>query len=176
MKTFFQTKIKPVHIIIVAVLTLLMLGFMDIYTLPRIAREAGGIAAFDLHTFGYSHQTACDFLSQLSQSGRQLFLHVQLPVDFAFAFVYTFLFFALYCKLYTHGDKLCIFPALLFVMDIAENTLSVVFLRAKEVSPALTTAGSAITFTKNILTLICAVIAIVLVVRYFIQRKKQGTE
>ena len=74
MKRFFLEKVKNSHIIIAAVLTVVMLGVMDIYSLPAIAKAAGGIPAFDLQTFGYSQQTAEQFLNALSDSGRALFL------------------------------------------------------------------------------------------------------
>ena len=170
---FFKNKVKPIHITIVAVLSLLMLGVMDIYSLPAIAKAAGGIPAFDLQTFGYSHESALQFIGALSESGKSLFLHFQLPLDFCFAFVYTFLFLSLFIKLHPVGSKLCFLPILLFIADIIENTLSICFLKLNTISVGLTAFGSAVTLCKNLLTLICAVTIIVFLILYLIKRKKR---
>ena len=173
MKRFFLEKVKNSHIIIAAVLTVVMLGVMDIYSLPAIAKAAGGIPAFDLQTFGYSQQTAEQFLNALSDSGRALFLHFQLPLDFAFAFVYTFLFLALFIRLHPKGYKLSFLPLILFCLDIVENTLSVLFLKLNTIPPVLFKIGSAVTLTKNLFTAICAVIIIVFLILWLIHRKKK---
>ena len=173
MKNFFVNKLKPVHIVLAAVLSIVMLAVMDIYSLPEIAKAAGGIPAFDLQTFGYSHETAVQFLSALSDSGRRLFLHFQLPFDFAFAFVYTFLFVALFVRLNKIGIRLCFVPLILFALDIAENTLSVIMLKASRLSTGITALASTVTFAKNGFTLLCTIIIIVFAVLWFKNRKKK---
>ena len=172
MRRFFLYKVEPVHIIITAILTVLLLGIMDIYTLPTIAKEAGGIAAFDLQTFGYSKDTAVQFLSNLSAEGKALFLNFQLPLDYLFAVVYTFLFLALFIRLNEIGYKLCFLPLILFCLDIIENTLSVVFLKSATVPDTLFHIGSAVTLIKNIFTLVCTVTIIVFLILWFKNRKK----
>ena len=172
MRRFFLYKVEPVHIIITAVLTVLLLGIMDIYTLPTIAKEASGIPAFDLQTFGYSKETAMQFLTKLSAEGKALFLNFQLPLDYLFAVVYTFLFLALFTRLHEIGYKLCFLPLILFGLDIMENTLSVVFLKSASVPDILFTVGSAVTLTKNIFTLVCTLTVIVFLVLWFKNRKK----
>lgn len=176
MKQFFTQKLKGIHIGIAAVLTLIMLGIMDIVTLPAIANAAGGIPAFDLQTFGYSKETAMQFLQALSADGRALFLHVQLPLDFAFAFVYTFLFLALFYRLHPLGSKLIFLPVLLFVLDLAENTRSVLFLKLDTIPDALFTLGSCVTLAKNACTLACGILIIVFLILWFKNRKKQKSE
>ena len=155
MRRFFLYKVEPVHIIITAIITVVMLGIMDIYTLPTIAKEASGIPAFDLQTFGYSKETAMLFLNNLSAEGKALFLNFQLPLDFLFAVVYTFLFLALFIRLNEIGYKLCFLPIILFCLDIIENTLSVVFLKSTSVPDMLFSIGSIVTLSKNIFTLVC---------------------
>lgn len=172
MVDFFLNKVKNIHVAISAVLSILMLGVMDIYSLPAIAEAAGGIPAFDLQTFGYSKAVAQQFLSALSESGKNLFLHFQLPLDFAFAFVYTFLFLALFIRLHKLGQKLYFLPIILFCLDIAENTLSVIFLKRATVPDVLFSIGSIVTLSKNLFTLICAVLIIVFLILWLKNRKK----
>ena len=173
MNNFFMTKIKSIHIIIAAALTIVMLGLMDLYSLPAIAKAAGGIPAFDLQTFGYSHETATAFLQNLSESGKRLFLHFQLPLDFAFAFVYTFLFVALFMRLHPVGRKLVFIPYILFVLDLVENSLSVVMLKANTVGTGLTNLASTVTFAKNMFTWLTSLILIVFLILWLKNRKKK---
>ena len=172
MRRFFLYKVEHVHIIITAIITVVMLGITDIYTLLTIAKEAGGIPAFDLQTFGYSKETAMQFLNNLSAEGKALFLNFQLPLDFLFAVVYTFLFLALFIRLNEIGYKLCFLPIILFCLDIIENTLSVVFLKSTSVPDMLFSIGSVVTLSKNIFTLVCTVTVIVFLIFWFKNRKK----
>ncbi len=173
MISFFRYRLKPLHIWLAAILSIAMLAVMDIYSLPAIAKEAGGIPAFDLQTFGYTPQTATAFLQALSESGKRLFLRFQLPLDFAFAFVYTFLFLALMIRLNKRGAQLIAFPILLFLFDITENIFSIVFLTRSEIPQVLFQIGSAVTLTKNALTAICALIIIVFLILLLKNRKKK---
>ena len=171
MKNFFL-KLKSSHIIIASVLTIIILGIMDFYSLPAIEKAAGGIKAFDLQTFGYSFETANAFLNSLSEEGRSLFLHFQLPLDFIFSFVYTFLFLALFERLNKSGHRLIVFPIILFALDIAENTISIILLKSTELSHSIVAVGGTVTLLKNIFTLICSVIIIVFLIIFFVKRKQ----
>lgn len=54
---------------------------MVLWTLPTIAREAGGLPAFDLRPFGYSEAEARAFLTALSAEGRALYTGPQRVLD-----------------------------------------------------------------------------------------------
>lgn len=57
---------------------------MMVYTIPRIRQGAGDMVPFDMRPMGYSGEYARQFLSRLSEKGRDLYLHVQLPLDLAY--------------------------------------------------------------------------------------------
>ncbi|MGN7764417.1 hypothetical protein [Paenibacillus sp. 22594] len=57
---------------------------MQSYSIPRISHEAGGLLIFDMNPLGYTYEYAHKFLSQLSEKGYKLYLHVQLPLDILF--------------------------------------------------------------------------------------------
>lgn len=57
---------------------------MQSYSIPRISHEAGGLLIFDMNPLGYTYEYAHKFLSQLSEKGYTLYLHVQLPLDILF--------------------------------------------------------------------------------------------
>lgn len=57
---------------------------MLLWSLPAIARMAGGILPFDMRPMGYSAEEARDFLSALSTEGRAFYRDVQHWLDLAF--------------------------------------------------------------------------------------------
>ncbi|WJY22028.1 hypothetical protein QTA57_02280 [Fontisubflavum oceani] len=54
---------------------------MELWTLPKISCEAGGLVAFDLRPLGYDLAEAEAFLSALSEDGRALYLGLQHWLD-----------------------------------------------------------------------------------------------
>jgi hypothetical protein len=64
--------------------TLAVYLVMVIWSLPRIAAEAGGLLAFDLRPTGYGLQDAQAFLSALSPRGNSFYLGVQHRLDLAY--------------------------------------------------------------------------------------------
>lgn len=57
---------------------------MALWSLPKIAGEAGGLMPFDLRPFGYTETEAREFMHRLSDDGRAFYLAVQHRLDFAF--------------------------------------------------------------------------------------------
>jgi hypothetical protein len=57
---------------------------MALWSLPKIAGEAGGLMPFDLRPLGYAEAEARAFLAGLSDDGRASYLTVQHRLDFAF--------------------------------------------------------------------------------------------
>jgi hypothetical protein len=55
-----------------------------LWSLPRIAAEAGGIVPFDMRPAGYSLDDAKGFLTALSDSGRAFYLGTQHLLDLAY--------------------------------------------------------------------------------------------
>ncbi len=67
-----------------ALISLVLLAVMSFWSFPFIAREAGGLAAFDLRFFGYSAAQGQAFLAALSEDGRAFYLSTQHRLDFVF--------------------------------------------------------------------------------------------
>jgi hypothetical protein len=57
---------------------------MVLWSLPEIARMAGGVAPFDLRPMGYAPDEARAFLAGLSDEGRAFYLGVQHRLDLVF--------------------------------------------------------------------------------------------
>ena len=168
-----MTKTKKIALTVSGALTAVLLAVMDIALLPKIKAAAGGMNPFDLQMLGYTHETAVRFLSELSDAGRALYLHVQIPVDFAFLVVYT-VFFALALRALLGNHRLLWLPLALAAADIAENTCVVLMLRADTVSTALTSFASGATLVKSILTyMTIAAVLVFALHRFFASRKKK---
>ena len=54
------------------------------YTIPSVEKYAGGMKLFDLSPGGYSFDYASELLVKLGESGRELYLYNQLPLDFLY--------------------------------------------------------------------------------------------
>jgi hypothetical protein len=120
--------------------------------------------AFDLRNLGYSHAQALKYLNFLGKRGTYLYLHFQIPIDCVFAVSYTFLFIALFSRIWEKGFYLIFIPILLFISDITENILSIIMLNSNgNISNSFTSISSAVTVTKTILTVVCSVLVIIFI-------------
>jgi len=76
--------------------TVVVYGVMVLWSLPRIAAAAGGLAAFDMRPTGYSFDEAKGFLAALSPDGVAFYLGVQEKLDSVYpALLAATLFFAI---------------------------------------------------------------------------------
>ena len=167
-----MTKTRKLALILSGVGTACILAAMHVFFLPKIQAAAGGIACFDMQSFGYSHETAIAFLTGITDAGRALYLHGQIPLDFVFLVVYT-LFFALALRALFQTHRFLWMPLALAAADIAENVLSCVMLTRAEVSEALTAAASKVTLCKTILMYITIVMMLVGLINYLVKVRRQ---
>lgn len=162
-------KTKTVLLILSGIATLGICGVMNLYLIPLIERTTNGIRMFDMQSFGYTYDTAKEFVSLLSEQGRDTFLHRQLPLDFFYPVAYGAFFMLALHKL-TPGKKgLLILPAALMLCDYAENIGSIVMLKT-DFSAAAAHAGCAFTVAKTLL--MYAVIALILIL--FFKKIRKG--
>ena len=76
--------------------TLAVYAAMLAWSLPTVARAAGGVTPFDLRPGGYSFEEARAFLAALTPDGKAFYLEVQQRLDLAFpALAGATLFFAI---------------------------------------------------------------------------------
>jgi len=81
---------------ILFVVTLVVYGVMVLWSLPRIAGAAGGLAPFDMRPTGYGFDEAKAFLAALSPDGSVFYLGVQEKLDSVYpALLAATLFFAI---------------------------------------------------------------------------------
>ena len=156
--------------------------FMQSYSIPRTSQEAGGLLIFDMNPLGYTYEYAHQFLSQLSEKGYTLYLHVQLPLDILFPILNCLTglsTFILLIRLYNkvkHTSVLPIYssfskaalalPLIAMVFDYLENIMIFMMLSYKAGVPiSLVYVASTFTIIKSISSLVfyIVVIAILLV-------------
>lgn len=153
-------------------LTLGICGVMNLWLIPAIESTTQGIRCFDMQFF-YSPQMARQFLSLLSEEGRNVYLTRQLPLDFFYPVAYTTFFVLLIRWGLRRSTKLAYLPVLLAVLDYGENICVLRMLKASEVSDALVVTGAVFTCSKNIVMFVCISLILILLVRHFIRRRKE---
>ena len=149
---------------------------MNLFLIPQIEAETNGIRCFDMN-FGYTPETAREFLSLIGERGRFIYLYRQLPLDFIYPVFYTLLFVSLICLLCKNKKLLKAFlvlPALLALFDYAENIMSVIMLKNGIPSDAFVKAASCVTAAKTVLMYLIILIIIILLVKYLISRKGEN--
>ncbi len=157
-------------------------AIMQNYSIPRIRREADGLLIFDMNPLGYPYEYAHKFLTQLSEEGYTLYLHVQLPLDILFPVLNcltglsTFiLLIRLYNKvkitsalpIYSSFSKAVLaLPIAAMLFDYLENIMIFMMLSYKTAVPiSLVYVASTFTIIKSISTVVfyTVVIAVLLV-------------
>ena len=129
------------------------------WTLPAIQAQAGGLPAFDLRPLGYGLPEARAFLGALSPAGRDLYLGVQLPLDFFFPPLLAALLVSSWVLLRRvagwpgkgFGFVLAV-PVLAWLADWAENAGIVLMLgtpAGAAPDPALVACSSVFTLVKS---------------------------
>lgn len=154
--------------------TALICLIMNFILIPEIESSTNGIRCFDMN-FAYSYETAKKFLSLLSQEGRNVYLNVQLPLDFIYPIFYCVFFSLLIIKL-CGKISFCTFPLLLAVLDYAENVCTIIMLKAETLSPAIVSFASKITTLKTILLYLLILNFIILIIKRIIVKKKSSND
>jgi hypothetical protein len=109
-------------------LTMVVYVAMLSYSIPAVSAFAPEFPLFDLSPLGYSFTYASELLSSLGADGRNLYLSIQLPLDFIypglFSVTYSLMLVWLCSKLFKKNSKIYYFslvPFLAGIFDYAEN-------------------------------------------------------
>ena len=149
---------------------------MNFILIPMIEKSTAGLRCFDMNSFGYTFDQAKQFLTLLSENGRSIYLHVQLPLDFIYPVAYTAFFMLALTALRGKASPLLALPGALAVSDYIENVCSIKMLRAMDVTPELAKFASAVTVTKSVLMDLVFVLLAALLIVWLIKRKKKARE
>ena len=125
---FMQKNSTGKVVIVLFVLTMAVYLTMLLYSIPTVAAFAPELPIFDLSPLGYSFNYANELLDTLGSEGRNLYLSIQLPLDFIypglFSITYSVLLVWLFGKSFNENSKMFYFalvPFLAGVFDYVEN-------------------------------------------------------
>ncbi|MCO6185128.1 hypothetical protein [Rhizobium sp. L1K21] len=151
------------------VVTMGLYATMVFWTLPSIQTEAGGLIPFDLRPMGYSYEDALVFLSQLSESGRTLYLGPQhtldllYPLCLASCLALAIAMLVPNTKVWKFLISLVAWPGMLF--DYLENgaVKKLLVTPVDEIGHGMVTAASTFTLLKSVFDTIAFVTLLFLV-------------
>ncbi|MCB1497396.1 MAG: hypothetical protein KDJ86_16570 [Bauldia sp.] len=160
--------------------TVIVYAVMMMWSLPIIATQAGGLTPFDLRPAGYGLTEAQAFLAALPADGVAFYLGIQQMLDTAYpALLGATLFFAIAGlapeRLGVWRWVLAAFAVPGAVFDWLENASVVAMLKAGPdgVTPEMVAAANRWTVLKSAFTTLAMAIVVVLLVRWFIDRRRR---
>jgi len=175
-----QSKSTGKNVILFFISAMIIYVLMLSYTIPSVEKYANGMKLFDLSPGGYSYEYANELLENLGDSGRDLYLYNQLPLDFLypglFAISCSLLLSWLFLKTKTSSSRLfylCLVPVAAGVFDYIENILIVSLITSyPEISLGLVGISSFVTIAKSALTMLFFIVLTVAGITYFVNKGK----
>jgi hypothetical protein len=128
MKNLIRKSLGGKMILFLFVLTNIVYAIMLLITIPKVMQYSGGMQLLDMLPTGYDHDYVRTLLDTLGNQGRDMYLHIQIPVDM----IYPGLFGISYClvmayflnkfgKLDSYLFYFCLIPVFSGICDYAEN-------------------------------------------------------
>lgn len=171
-----KNKSFKIPLIISGAVTAVICAVMNFYLIPLIESTTEGIKCFDMN-FGYSYDDAVKFLSLLSETGRNTYLRIQLPLDFVYPVAYCVFFSLLIVTLMKKKSALLLLPVVLAVTDYCENICTVIMLKSSALSRPPVSFASTVTQVKTVLMYVCFILIAILIIYGIINKiknKKNG--
>ena len=143
------------------------------YTLPVVKSFAQGKTLFDLSPTGYSYEYAVSLLEALGVEGRNVYLNLQLPMDFIypglFAISYSLLLTWIFGKGYAVDSKIFYFTVIPFFagfFDYLENIGIIQMIKSyPNVPHELVNVSSTFTILKSVFTTIFFILLFVGIIK-----------
>jgi hypothetical protein len=174
------------NVIILFSITMVVYLTILLYSIPKVVSSAPEIKLFDVSPSGYTTEYAISLLNAIGQEGRELYLSLQLPLDFIypglFIISYSLLFAWLLKKNYSLESKVyyaIYIPIFAGLFDYTENVLIIMMLKTyPNLNSNLVTVASFATITKSILSSIFFTLLIAGIIQVVWKSlfKKQGVQ
>jgi hypothetical protein len=151
---------------------------MIFYTIPAVTAFAPDFPLFDLLPMGYSFNYANELLSSLDIEGRNLYLSMQLPLDFfypgLFIITYSLLLVWLFRKIGYENYKMYYFimiPFLAGIFDYIENIFIIIMINSfPDLSINVVKLANISTIFKSIFTSIFFILLIIVFIIFLKQK------
>jgi hypothetical protein len=146
------------NVILLFSITMIVYLTILFYSIPKVVTFAPEMKLFDVSPSGYTTEYAISLLSAIGPEGRDLYLSLQLPLDFIYPglfIIFYSLFFAWVLKK-NYGLESKVYYALYLpiiagLFDYAENVLIILMLKAyPNLGSGLVTAASLNTIIKSV--------------------------
>ncbi len=162
------------NILIFLIPAMAVYAIMLLYSIPQVGHYAPKMKWFDLSPTGYSVEYANELLHVLGVKGRDLYLYLQLPMDFIYPGLFTvsccLLLSWLFAKSYNSGSKMfyvSFVPVAAGLFDYLENIGIVGMLMSyPDVPKSLITITSFLTILKSACTTVFFVLLLLAVILY----------
>lgn len=131
-----------------------------LYSIPLVGKSAPAMKLFDVSPSGYTKEYAVSLLNAIGAEGRDLYLSLQLPLDFVypglFIISYSLMFAWLLGKNYDLRSKVyyaLYLPIFAGLFDYLENVFIILMLKTyPDLSAGLVSAASFATIVKSVLS------------------------
>lgn len=146
-----KEKVNWFVILGIYVLQIVVFQVMVHVTFPVIQENLGTLKMFDMTKGGYDTTTAVSILESLGTAGRDMYLHVQMPIDFLYPCIMAAVYFLVLVKTSSSFRySYYIFPILLVLLDWTENICIILMLTGHEITDRLVGISSFCTQAKAI--------------------------
>lgn len=158
---FLQERATGRLVLILFIVTMAVYTIILFYTIPAVLTNAPDMKLFDMSPSGYTLEYAQELLSAIGEAGRQIYLSLQLPVDFIypglFAVSYTLLLVWLFKKGFVRESPvfyLALVPFFAGLFDYLENVGIIMMLRTfPDLTPTTVSLASASSVLKSVFTI-----------------------
>ena len=165
-------KVFRILLVLSAAATIAICAVMNLWLIPAIEHSTEGIRCFDMN-FAYTPETARQFLSLLSNEGREMYLTRQLPLDFFYPVAYALCFSLIFRAAARKKTKLIILPVVLALLDYGENGCVLRMLTSPAFDDGLAVTASVFTSLKTVVMYVCFLLIVVMLIRYCLHRRKE---
>ena len=116
------TKVKWLNIIAIYILQIVIFQIMLRLIFPTIEQNLGTYHMLDMVKQGYDSHYVVQLLSLMSDASQNMYLHVQMPLDFFYPVVMALVYFLVFTKVWRkYWYVFFVLPLLLILLDWAEN-------------------------------------------------------
>ena len=148
------------NVILLFSITMVVYLTILFYSIPKVVTSAPEMKLFDVSPSGYTTEYAISLLNAIGPEGRDLYLSLQLPLDFVypglFIILYSLLFAWLLKKNYDLESNVyyaLYIPILAGLFDYAENVLIIMMLKAyPDLGSSVVATASLATIIKSLLS------------------------
>lgn len=157
---WIQTRSTGKNVVIFFSLNLVFYLTILFYSIPMVGRAAPDMKLFDVSPSGYSQEYAISLLNAIGPEGRNLYLSLQLPLDFVYPGLFIVSYPLLFAWLLKENYDLrsnvyytLYLPIVAGLFDYLENIFVILMLKAYPgIDSSLVAAASFATVAKSVLS------------------------